>query len=266
MSDRVKIYSDGDIDYRSKRIIIADLDGTIAPSKSQMDGEMAALIAELLDYKAFALISGGKYEQFRKQFIGALNISPGHMERLYLFPTCATTLYRFQDGEWKQIYAEKLDEKEKRKIMDSFESALRSSGFERPERLYGDMLEDRDTQVTFSALGQQAPLELKSVWDPDQAKRKRIKAELDKLIPEFEVRIGGATSIDVTRKGIDKAYGIRKIESYLHYGLSEMLFIGDAIFEGGNDYPAKEAGVECIQVEGPEETKAVIREIIKASR
>ena len=34
-----------------------------------------------------------------------------------------------------------------------------------------------------------------------------------------------------------------------------MIFIGDALLPGGNDYPAKEAGVASIQVKGPQETK-----------
>src|ERR1035441_10285233 len=65
----------------------------------------------------------------------------------------------------------------------------------------GGYHQDRGSQITFSALGQQAPLEEKKKWDPDFAKRKKIKAILDKLIPEFSVRMGGATSVDITKTG-----------------------------------------------------------------
>jgi hypothetical protein len=41
-----------------------------------------------------------------------------------------------------------------------------------------------------------------------------------------------------------------------------MIYIGDALFVGGNDYPAEEAGVDSIQVNGPHETKQVVRTII----
>jgi phosphomannomutase len=104
-------------------------------------------------------------------------------------------------------------------------------------------------------------LEEKKKWDPDFSKRKRMKAILDKLIPEFSVRLGGTTSVDVTKPGIDKAYGIGKLRDILGIAISEMLFIGDALFPGGNDYPAKEAGVLCIQVRDPGETKRVIEAI-----
>ncbi len=102
----------------------------------------------------------------------------------------------------------------------------------------------------------------KSTWDPDFAKRKKIKAILDTLIPEFSVRMGGATSIDVTKPGIDKAYGIGKLRDVLGISLREMIFIGDALFPGGNDYPAEEAGVVSIAVRGPGETKPVTEAII----
>jgi hypothetical protein len=97
-------------------------------------------------------------------------------------------------------------------------------------------------QITFSALGQQAPLDEKKKWDPDFAKRRQMKAFLDHLIPEFSVRLGGTTSIDVTKQGIDKGYGIRKLRGILGVAVSEMIFVGDALFPAGNDYPAKQAG------------------------
>ncbi len=99
-------------------------------------------------------------------------------------------------------------------------------------------------------------------WDADFAKRKEIKTVLDTLIPEFSVRLGGATSIDVTKPGIDKAYGIRKLRDILHISTQEMIYVGDALFPGGNDYPAEQAGVISIPVKNPAETKRVIEAII----
>jgi hypothetical protein len=139
--------------------------------------------------------------------------------------------------------------------------ALDSAGF-KVEKVWGEVIEDRGSQITFSALGQQAPIEEKKKWDPNFTKRKKIKALLDKLIPEFSVRLGGTTSIDVTKPGIDKGYGIRKLRDILGIAIPKMVFIGDALFPGGNDYPAKEAGVVSIQVNDPNETKRVIEAII----
>ncbi|MGI0141733.1 MAG: HAD-IIB family hydrolase [Candidatus Micrarchaeales archaeon] len=253
-------------DYRAKKIVIADLDGTLAPSKGKMDGEMSGLIVELLQYKDFAVISGGRFEQFQKQFVSGLEYKPKRFSRLYLLPTCATAFYRFEEGRWNKVYSEDLEEGQKIRIINAFETALDRAEYSKPEKVYGQVLEDRGTQITFSANGQEAPLELKTKWDPDQKKRLLIKSYLDKLIPEFEVRVGGTNSIDVTKRGIDKAYGIRKIETYFGYKIEEMLFVGDALFEGGNDYPVKAIGVESISVSDPEETKKVLKQIISASK
>jgi hydroxymethylpyrimidine pyrophosphatase-like HAD family hydrolase len=105
-------------------------------------------------------------------------------------------------------------------------------------------------------------LEEKERWDSDFAKRKKIKAVLDTLIPDCSVRIGGATFIDITKPGIDKAYGIGKLRDILGISVQEMIYVGDALFVGGNDYPAEQAGVISIPVRGPSETKRVIEAII----
>ena len=127
---------------------------------------------------------------------------------------------------------------------------------------WGEQIEDRGSQITFSGLGQQAPVEAKQTWHPDFAKRKKMKALLDKLIPEFSVRLGGMTSVEVTKPDIDKAYGIRKLRDILGIKINEMTFIGDAVFPGRNDYPAKQDGVVSIRVRDPDETKRVIETVI----
>ena len=206
-----------------------------------------------------AVISGGDWPQFEKQLLSHLP----HDERLVnlsLLPTCGTKFFRYT-GDWKKIYSEDFTASEKEKIVSSLNKAVGQAGFQ-AKKVWGEVIEDRGSQITFSALGQQAPLEEKDKWDSDFAKRKKIKAILDTLIPEFSVRMGGATSIDVTKPGIDKAYGIRKLRDILGISLKEMIFVGDALFAGGNDYPAEQAGVVSIPVQGPHETKRVVEAII----
>ncbi len=242
-----------------KKLIVFDLDGTLAESKSALDAEMSTLLHDLLGIVQVAVISGGDWPQFEKQVLVHLP----HDERLAhlsLLPTCGTKFYRYA-GEWKQIYAENFSAQEKQRIVGALDKAVDAAGL-KVDKVWGEVIEDRGSQITFSALGQQAPLEEKDAWDPEYAKRKKIKAILDTLIPDFSVRMGGATSIDVTKPGIDKAYGVRKLRDILGMSLKEMIFIGDALFPGGNDYPAEEAGVVSIPVKGPDETKRVIEAII----
>ena len=242
-----------------KKLIVYDLDGTLAESKSSLDAEMARLLHDLLGTVRVAVISGGDWPQFKKQLLSNLP-QDQRLLNLSLLPTCGTKFFRYAD-EWKKVYSEDFTAKEKQEIISSLERAVTEAGF-KVERVWGEVIEDRGSQITFSALGQQAPLKEKDTWDPDYTKRKKIKAVLDPLIPGFSVRMGGATSIDVTKPGIDKAYGIKKLRDLLGISINEMIFVGDALFVGGNDYPVKEVGVVSIAVRGPHETKPVTEAII----
>lgn len=249
------------------KLIIADLDGTLSRSKQPIDPEMAQLLFELLDYKAFAIISGGSYAQFQKQFISNLKIDSKKASRLYLFPTCATSMYVMRNKKWQKVYGTSLSAKSKKQIISAFGKALDESKFKMPKKIYGELIEDRETQITFSAFGQLAPFEIKSVWDIDGKKRKLIIKNLVKYLPRgFEAKAGGTSSIDVTKRGIDKAYGINKIRNKLGYKTKQMLFLGDMLQKGGNDYPVKTTGVKCIEVDGPDHTKKIIRKIIERSK
>lgn len=242
-----------------KKLIVFDLDGTLAESKSSLDIEMAKLLTALLGVVKVAVISGGNWPQFEKQLLSNLPHDV-HLKNLFLLPTCGTKFYKWDSG-WKMLYSEDFTNKEKEKIINSLKQVIEISNF-KVEKIWGEVVEDRGSQITFSALGQQAPIDEKKKWDPDFAKRKKMKEALDKLIPEFSVHLGGSTSIDVTKPGIDKAYGIIKLRDTLGVSIQDMIFIGDAIFPGGNDYPAKEAGALSIQVRDPDESKRVIEAII----
>jgi phosphomannomutase len=242
-----------------KKLIVFDLDGTLAPSKSAIDDEMATLLASLLGVAKVAIISGGGYPQFQTQIVAHLP-QDDRLKDLSLLPTCGTRFYQYK-GDWQLLYAEDFTDAEKATIISALQKAVAASGFA-VQQVWGETIEDRGSQITYSALGQQAPLDAKEKWDPDFAKRKAIKALLDTMLPNFSVHMGGTTSIDVTKPGIDKAYGIRKLRDILGIAIAEMIYVGDALFPGGNDYPARETGAVCIQVRDPDETKRVIETVI----
>ncbi len=257
------------MDYRNKQLIVFDLDGTLTESKSPLTDDMAQTITKLLEKKKVAIIGGGRWEQFQKQFLKGFSCPESLLGNLFLFPTTATAMYRY-DGGWKNVYAITLTSEERAKIFNAFEKAFVTVGYEHPEKAYGQVLEDRGSQVTFSALGQDIVdvlgaegVAMKEAWGK-LPWREKIAAEVEKLVPEFEVRRGGLSSIDVTKKGIDKAYGLKQIEEHLQIPVGEMFFVGDAIFPGGNDYAVVRTGVEYLKVSGPAETKTAIEEIIKA--
>ena len=254
-----------------KRTVIAfDLDGTLAPSKSPLPDRMGEMLDLLLERCHVCVISGGKFGQFEKQLLANLKASPDRLERLHLMPTCGTRYYNYDlaDKKWTQVYAEDFTDAEKDKIQKALLRGVEELGYVE-KKTYGETVEDRGSQITWSALGQDIVdhlgpegVRLKEEWDPKNKKKNEIRDFVAELIPEFEVRVGGVTSIDVTKPGIDKAYGMRKLMDILEIGKEDIFFIGDRIQEGGNDYPVKAMGIDTLEISKWEETALAIEVIL----
>lgn len=259
-------------ELKQKKLVVFDLDGTLVLTKTPMDAEMTGLMAKLLAVKHVAVIGGGKYELFQEQLLAPLKDAPEELlKNLSLFPTTSTRYYRRANGAWEKVYAHELTEEERTRIIETFERVFKEIGYTYPAKTYGPVIEDRGTQVTFSALGQEVVaqlgtkgVELKEEWKRNHTATKMKIAELmAKYLPDLEVRAAGHTSVDVTKKDIDKAYGLQQIEKYLGVQINDMLFIGDAIFPGGNDYAVVRTGVDYVAVAGPEDTKKAIRFLLE---
>jgi phosphomannomutase len=242
-----------------KQLIAFDLDGTLAESKEAIDQEMSGLLVHLLRVAKVAVISGGDWPQFEHQLVG--NLPNGiDFSRLFLLPTSGTKLYRYDNG-WDRAYGELFSEAERDHILRALEDTATATGLS-SDRSWGEKIEDRGSQITYSGLGQQAPLDAKRAWDPDFAKRKRLQAALRPLLPGFAVNVGGSTSIDITRDGVDKAYGMRKLGEVTGVPVADTMFVGDALYPGGNDYPVRAAGIDTIAVRDVTETKRIIEAIV----
>ncbi|HTE57608.1 MAG TPA: HAD-IIB family hydrolase [Verrucomicrobiae bacterium] len=249
-----------------KKAIAFDLDGTLADSKSPVEDRVSELLGQLLEKFHVCVISGGKFGQFEKQLLSNLKVAPDKLEKLHLMPTCGTRYYHFDAGrgEWEQVYAEDFTESEKKKIIAALNKGFDDLGL-REKEVYGETVEDRGSQVTFSVLGQDIVDELgkegvrrKEEWDPDNSKKQKVRDYVAPLIPDFEVRVGGVTSIDVTKLGIDKAYGMKKLMGVLDISKDDILFLGDRLQEGGNDYPVKAMGIDSLEVSRWQDTALAI--------
>ncbi len=253
---------EGSIDIEKIKIVGFDLDDTLAPSKSPLSVQMGETLAALLDCVPVQIISGGRFEQFDMQVLANLP-KDTKLDDLHLMPTCGTRYLRFVDGAWREIYFHALSDEEKNSAIQALEEEAKRLGLWEPDDVVdGPRIEDRGSQITFSALGQSAAVAAKEQWDPSGTKREQLRDAVAQRIPQLEVRAGGSTSIDITRKGIDKAYGMRALSEQTGIELDEMLFIGDRLVPGGNDYPVYEIGVPCHQVSGPEETLVYLKELI----
>lgn len=239
------------------KLIVFDIDNTLSESRTPVDGEMTELIEKLLERYRVGIISGEAFERMRAQLGERLLSRWVHPDSLFLLPTSGSELYTYQGGVWTQAYAHPLTEEEKEQIRNAFMKVL---GLSRSELDY--YLEDRNTQMTYAGLGISAARNDKDRWDPDQNKRRALVAELKKYIPEFEMGMGGTTSIDVNKKGMNKGFGVQKLMEYLTLRPEEIMFVGDALYAGGNDQPVKDVGVSTHMVKGPEDTKRFIRDLL----
>lgn len=246
-----------------KRIISFDLDDTLAVTKSPISDQMSELLAKLLEKYDVCVISGGSFEQFKIQVTSRLNISPALLSKLHLMPTCGTKYYRYDEvnKDWNLIYNNALSDEQKIRIKTVLEKGARELGLWESNP-YGEIIEDRDSQITFSALGQNAPAEAKYSWDPKGEKKIKLRDYIASELSDLEVRAAGTTSIDVTMIGIDKAYGMRKLCGELNVTIDDVLFIGDKLQEGGNDYPVKAMGMDTIAVDGWEDTALILEGIL----
>lgn len=246
-------------------LIIFDLDGTLAESKQPITSEIASLVDRLLAKTSVAVISGGAFEQFLKQVVVRLPHS-AKLSNLYLLPTSGAALYEHRTGAWKKIYEERLSEKEAHTIESTMRVVAEETGLiDFSESAWGERIEYRGGQVTLSALGQHAPLTLKKAWDADHAKRHLLQEVLAAKLPEFLVGIGGATSIDVTKRGIDKAYGLRQLCERLHLHEKDTLYVGDELEQGGNDEAIYKTEADTKSVKNPAETLMLIQTILTSA-
>ncbi|MFJ6550296.1 HAD-IIB family hydrolase [Microbacterium sp. NPDC091676] len=246
----------------SPSLVAFDLDDTLAPSKGTIDPRIAALLNELLRSVDVAIISGGNEAQFRTQVVAQLaDADPAALSRLHLLPTCGTRYLRHDGTDFVAVYAHDLSGEEKSAALTALREEAERLGLWETEP-WGEILEDRGSQITFSALGQQAPRDAKHAWDPTGAKRGALRDAVAARLPGLEVRSGGSTSIDITRAGIDKAFGMRQLAAHTGIELTAMLFYGDRLDEGGNDYPVLALGVPSVAVEGWEDTAARLEALL----
>jgi len=244
------------------RVVAFDLDDTLTESKSKIDQHMADLLGELLARLDVCIITGGTFEQVEAQVLQYLHVPSGRLAHLHIMPTCGTRYYIWGNGAWHRYYAEDLTAGEKRRIVRVLAEGAKHIGFWE-QHPWGEIIEDRGSQITYSALGQRAPADAKHEWDPDGSKKQKLRDYAAERLPDLEVHVGGTTSVDVTRKGIDKSYGIKRLIEQLDVSSDQLLFIGDRLSEGGNDYPVRALGVRWLEVTHWQDTERYVQDLLR---
>lgn len=242
-----------------------DLDDTLAESFKPPSISMVEKLSTLLEHVPVAISTAAGFTRIEKDFLSRMQKS-AHIDRMYILANSSAECFTWTGGAWNLEYDFALTDEEKETIQQAIIEGVVETGIQEGQTKYEPMVIDRGAQIAYAAIGLEATAEDKAAWDPDQAKRRKLKSAIDAKLANFEVLIGGKTTIDITRKGIHKAYGVGWLSERLKIAPSEMLYIGDALYEGGNDEVVIPTGIQTIQTSGPAETETIVEELCRICR
>lgn len=240
--------------------IVFDLDDTLALSKTSIDDKMSILLEKLLEKYYVSIISWWKSEQFFKQVIEKL-WNKKNYNKLILLPTCWASMIVFKNNNREKQYSFDFNKQEKEKIIKCLEFAINKLWF-KPDMTWWEIIEDRETQITYSALWQSSPYEIKEKRDPNWEKRMKILEIIREDLKEFDIKIWWKTSVDITKKWIDKKFWIIKLKEYLDIWIKDMLFIWDQMKEWWNDFSIISTWIDYIETKWVEDTKLIINNLL----
>lgn len=245
----------------SIKLVAFDLDGTLAPSKGPISLEMANALEALLEVTQVCIITGGKKKQIKSQVVARLG-KGCNLKNLSIMPTSGASYLKKRKFGWEVVYFLQLDKKEVKKIKKVVKLSAQILRYW-PKDYYGKVIENRGSQITFSALGQKASEYVKKEWDTTGEKKEKLRSLISSYLPEYEVRSGGSTSIDITKAGIDKGFAVKELMRLNNLTREEIVFVGDRFDTNGNDFPVLKTKVKCIEVKNPWQTIGVIRKLLK---
>ena len=235
-------------------LIVFDVDGVLCESKTPIDPEMGNLLGRLSKKDRVVFITGGTFNQVKEQVIDNIK----HLkDDVLVMSLSGAELWNCYGGTWNNTIQNELTDDERGKILASI---IHVFDLHKPFMKWGQIVEDRGSQITISLLGQDAPWFIKKYYDPEMEMRRAFVEELkDRLGDSFEIRMGGSTSIDISKKGLDKGTSLSNLITMLNIPKTDVVYVGDKLMEGGNDYPVKRDGFHCVAVKTVSDTKEFIK-------
>ena len=244
-----------DFNLHEKKVIIADVDETICESCQQISEEMAEQINKMIKQGyTFAFISGTPKEELLRMVSSRLT------ETHHLLAALGTNYVHIENNLLQEQYNHLLSPQEIGEIIAACNLLIKTYDLQ-PLTSPEDQLQDRHSQITLSVLGRHAPHDMKKAFDPSGEKRKVwIEFLQQHLNNKYDIAFGGTTSIDITQKGMNKDRGIRTFAQHNNIPFSTMVYIGDKIYFGGNDYEASKV-IDCIAVRNPQDTLQKLKQL-----
>lgn len=195
------------------------MDQTIAPSRQPILKDMFKLLSEL-DH-SIVIASGQEVNKIKWQ--------SNNLEAIVLGQNGNHAI----DKNGKELWNEKLTQEHQDEILTHIEALLKLL----PEKPNPDFspIENRGAQITFSPVGNTAPVELKKIYDPERKKRDELLQKIPFQSTELIVKIGGSTSLDYIHKDKHKGTNVQKLINHMDWNNDECVYFGDGLFPGGND-------------------------------
>ncbi|MDR2067842.1 MAG: HAD-IIB family hydrolase [Holosporaceae bacterium] len=234
-----------------KTVFAADMDGTLTPARLPMTKEFVEFFSNFLKGKIFYIVSGSDYKKILEQ------VPEKILSRISgIFSSLGNEFY--VNGEL--VYQNNFEPEEI--MLERLENYRRNSAY--PFELFPNYIEIRVGMINFSVLGRDCPQSERDryfLWDKQNGERKKIADDLSRDCPAYDISIGGNISIDVVPKGFGKeqvANRLRKI-----YPNEKIIFLGDRIKTGGNDYAIAQrllalGNAEIFAVDGPDDAMRIL--------
>ncbi|MDO8561304.1 MAG: HAD-IIB family hydrolase [bacterium] len=238
--------------------VFFDMDGTLTRSRSLIEPEMKQDLISLVESgRDVIVVSGADVPQMKKQITEEL-FSSG----IYAMSQNGNSAFD-KNGTvlWQNVLSAE-DKSEINKHINTIRLNLKNL-FEGADE--NDLIQNRGCQISLSFIGHHAELERKEKFDPDSSRRKEVLKQFPLVSNRVEVRIGGTTCLDYFEKGRNKGWNVGQIIKRMDWKPEDCVYVGDALFEGGNDETVKGI-METYAVNSPEDTASFIKDQMAQSR
>ncbi|MFO7557281.1 MAG: hypothetical protein R6X10_00490 [Desulfobacterales bacterium] len=264
-----------------KTAALFDIDSTLTPPRQPITEPMVNILDQLC--VPFSVAAGSHLPLLEQQFFVPL-FQYGYRGQFDAFLSNGAIQYRCDFSKKRSIEVVKsfnireyLGEKDYGFLIETLEKTHALPEFKLPPPLevVGEPIAFRDSMVNFAPIGRvkeegpEAQQNRKNFVDFDKAggyRRKvmeHLNTELSSLIENknLKITLGGQTSFDIGIVGKDKT---NAVQTLFDMGFNRVVFFGDALFKGGNDYAIQEFAdawpedspkkIEAIQVDSYQET------------
>ncbi len=212
--------------------IFFDLDGTLTRSRSLMTPEHQELFRKLCDAKDVVVVTGGQISQIKKQI-------PPTFDGAYFALSQSGNHAVGKDGSL--LWSEEFSPHQTAAILALVK--IIHDDVKLPVTDENDLVEDRGSQISYSLIGHHEDTAKKEAFDPGAKKRlallERFNTEVARLRDAgADVRPGGTTTFDFTIAGKHKGFNISRLTEREGWKKEDCVYVGDALFPGGNDETA----------------------------